>query len=237
MFGKNRDHNQPQQYGQAPAQGVENGSHPQGHPQGQPQYIYVQPKKKNWFLRHKFLTALLALVVFGGIMTAINGGGSDDSNKTNNAAQKSDQASGGDSKSGDKAADGPAKVGTPVRDGKFEFTVTKVETGKKQVGQQYMEEKAQGEFTLVYVTVKNIGDQQQGLSDSDQKAMDADGTQYSADSTAGMSMPGNEVLFNQINPGNQVKGVLVFDAPAGKKLTEVELHDSMFSDGVKASLK
>lgn len=193
------------------------------------------PPKKNWFLRHKFLTALLALVIIG-IAAGVGGGSSsnDSANKSSGSSSSSESSS--SEKTSEKAAEKLAAVGTPVRDGKFEFTVTKVERGVKNVGGEYGQN-AQGEYTLVYVTVKNIGDQQQGLSDSEQKAFDTKATQYSADSTAGVYIKGNDVLFNQINPGNQVKGTLVFDAPAGTKLTQIEFHDSVFSGGVKASLE
>ncbi len=213
------------------------GHYPQqGYPQGgwQPQ---PPPKKKIWFLRHKFLTAILALVLIVGFGSAIGGGGSKGGDDAAPSSSSKSETSEGNSDGGSKdGGDALPAVGTPVRDGKFEFTITKVERGKKTVGQQYVSETAQGEYTLVHVTVKNIGDQQQGLSDSDQKAMDASGTQFSADTMAGASIQGNDVLFNQINPGNQVKGVLVFDVPAGTKLTQIELHDSMFSGGVKAAL-
>ncbi|WP_203792655.1 DUF4352 domain-containing protein [Actinoplanes couchii] len=46
-----------------------------------------------------------------------------------------------------------------------------------------------------------------------------------------------QVLFEEINPGNSVKGKLVFDIPADKKLTSLELHDSMFSGGVTVALR
>lgn len=198
-----------------------------------------QQPKKNWFLRHKILTALLAIVVIAIAMTATGGSKSSNTSSTNSSdksTSSSNKASGSSDETKDDAKDELAKVGTPVRDGKFEFTVTKVEPGVKNVGGEYGQN-AQGSYTLVHVTVKNIGDQAQSMSDSDQKATDAKGTQYSVDSMAGAYIQGNDVLFNQINPGNQIKGTLVFDVPAGTQLTQIEFHDSMFSGGVKASLK
>lgn len=75
------------------------------------------------------------------------------------------------------------------------------------------------------------------FSDGSQKAYDAAGTEYSTDSTAGIYA--NEdaaTLFNEINPGNQVAGVLVFDIPKKVKLSKLELHDSPFSGGVTVAL-
>lgn len=45
-----------------------------------------------------------------------------------------------------------------------------------------------------------------------------------------------DTLLNDINPGNQVTGVVVFDIPKNVKLTRLELHDSPFSGGVPVSL-
>ncbi|TWP38199.1 DUF4352 domain-containing protein [Leekyejoonella antrihumi] len=40
----------------------------------------------------------------------------------------------------------------------------------------------------------------------------------------------------QINPGNSIQGVLALDLPAGVKAASMELHDSMFSGGMKVGL-
>ncbi|HEX5541638.1 MAG TPA: DUF4352 domain-containing protein [Micromonospora sp.] len=151
----------------------------------------------------------------------------------------SDDASGsGDGKGAD--ADKPAvlaKIGEPARDGKFEFTVKTVKCGVAKVGDKYLNETAQGQFCLITVNVKNIGKEPQHFSDSSQKAFAADGTEYSTDSGAGLYANKNaDTLFNEINPGNQVTGVLVFDIPKDVKLTKLELHDSPFSGGVEVAL-
>ncbi|MGC9671227.1 DUF4352 domain-containing protein [Planosporangium sp. 12N6] len=145
-------------------------------------------------------------------------------------------ASGG-SDGGAKAADKTAKVGEAVRDGKFEFTVQQVKCGVPQVGTDLVGKKAQGQFCLVTVQVKNIGKEAQSFSDISQKAFGADKTKYSADSGAGLyANSDGATLFNQINPGNQVTGVLVFDVPATATLAKLELHDSPFSGGVEVAL-
>ena len=47
----------------------------------------------------------------------------------------------------------------------------------------------------------------------------------------------SEVLFEEINPGNTVKGRVYFDVPKNAKLVKIELHDSMFSGGVDVALR
>lgn len=130
-----------------------------------------------------------------------------------------------------------AKIGTPVRDGKFEFTVSGVKCGATQIGKAPLGKKAQGQFCVVDVQVANIGKEAQLLDGSAQKALDGKGVEFSNDGTAEMyANQSNETFINEINPGNKVKGKLVFDVPKGTKLTAIMLHDSAFSDGVKVTL-
>jgi hypothetical protein len=136
---------------------------------------------------------------------------------------------------GDEAA--PAsQLGAPVRDGKFEFTVTTIRSGVRQVGDTDFGVKAQGQFVLVSVTVENIGDEPQSLFGDNQKLFDAAGREYSADSEAAIYLEDSNSLWEEINPGNKVDGVIVFDVPKGTDPTRLELHDSLFSGGVEVTL-
>ncbi len=196
-----------------------------------------EPARKSWFARHKILTGLLALVLIGIVMSAVNGGGATSPTSGSVAApseQSSDEQSADDQGDGDAAA--AAKVGQKVRDGQFEFTVTKVQKGVESVGDEYLNEKAQGQYVLVSVTVSNIGDTAQLLADSSQKVRDAKGREFSSATGAAIYLKDNKVFLNEINPGNAVKGTLVFDMPKGTEPASIELHDSPFSDGVVVQL-
>lgn len=135
---------------------------------------------------------------------------------------------------------GSAKViglGQPARDGKFEFVVSKVVCGQATVGSGLFKSTAQGSYCLVSVNVSNIGKQAQSFDGSDQKAY-AGSTQFSDDGAAEFNADAGALTWSQdINPGNQVAGVLVYDVPDGTKLTSIVLHDSVFSDGVRVTLK
>ncbi|MCO8271798.1 DUF4352 domain-containing protein [Actinoplanes sp. TRM 88003] len=137
-----------------------------------------------------------------------------------------------------KKKDSMPGLNQPAKDGDFQFTVTGVKCGVAKVGSAYLNEKAQGQFCLVSVQIKNIGKEAQTMVDSVQKAFDAKGTEYSVDSGAAIyANEDQQVFFEEINPGNTAKGKLVFDIPKGTKLTTLELHDSLFSGGVKVALK
>jgi hypothetical protein len=128
-------------------------------------------------------------------------------------------------------------VNAPVRDGKFEFTVTKVKPGVSTLGDDTLSTEAQGQFVLVTITVRNIGKEAQLFDGSYQYLFDADGREFEASSEAAAHL-GKEAnsFLNVINPGNATTGIVVFDIPKGVTLSRIELHDSMFSEGVEVSL-
>jgi hypothetical protein len=174
-------------------------------------------------------TTVTALGVVAAFALAC-GFGSDDS------TTGSSGSNGGSDKQQQTTASGGGKLNQPVRDGKFEFTLTKMKCGAKKVGSAGLYDKAQGEFCIVNITIKNIGDESQIFDSPTQKAFDAEGTQYSSDTQAeGYANP-QSAVFEKINPGNQIKTQLVYDVPKGTKLTKMELHDSPLSGGVTVSL-
>ena len=214
---------------------------PQYYPPQQQQYYPPQqqfyppqqpPKKKRHWVRNSFLglTGFIVLIVI--ISVAANGG-----NKGNPAA-------GGGAAPANAAPVAPkvAKIGTPVRDGKFQFTITSV-SHAKSVGDTAdgFGDTAQGKYTILHVTVTNIGGQPQTLDDSSQYVYDASGRKYDASTSADMDLTSasgsDSVFFNDINPGNTVRGELAFDMPAGHKAVKAELHDSAFSGGVTVNLR
>ncbi|MET7969792.1 DUF4352 domain-containing protein [Micromonospora sp. NPDC005305] len=171
-------------------------------------------------------TTTLALIATGLVALGCGAGSTGEG-----SSSKSDGGTKGDDKPKS------AKIGQPARDGKFEFTVKSSKCGVAKVGTSMIGDKAQGQFCLITVNVKNIGKEAQTLDGSSQKALAADGTEYSSDTEAGLyANKEASTFFEEINPGNQVTGVFVFDIPKNVKLTKLELHDSMFSGGVTVSL-
>jgi Domain of unknown function (DUF4352) len=191
----------------------------------------MKTDKKNWFARHKVLTVILALVVVIAIGSAASGGGKSD--KTANSSG-SNQSSGGQ-----KQEASTAKIGQAARDGKFEFVVKSIECGKASVGEnQYLTKTAQGQYCLLNVSVKNIGNEKQSLFSANQKLLDAANKEYSADDTATLyAAPQGSSWYSDINPGNSVEGSIVFDVPKDVTPAVAQLHDSSLSGGVKVTLQ
>jgi hypothetical protein len=124
-----------------------------------------------------------------------------------------------------------------VQDGSLAFTVTDVETGVRVLGDSFLRTEAQGMYVLVHVSVRNIGSESQTFMGANQTLLDAQGREFTADSSAAlMNVPNSESFFTPINPGNTVEGVLVFDVPEGLSPAAIELHESMFSSGAFVTL-
>ena len=183
------------------------------------------------------LVGLVVLLLMGGCIAVVAGSASDDSAGSNSP----DDSSGQDSatEDGDEPEDDAAAgVGDAVRDGDFEFVVQGVQCGVETLGEDFLEETAQGQYCVVTVDVSNIGDEAQTFFADNQILLDAEGREFSADSGAAFAAnPDADSIFSEVNPGNALSGVEVpFDVPVDAQPSEIELHDSAFSGGVRVSL-
>jgi archaellum component FlaG (FlaF/FlaG flagellin family) len=162
--------------------------------------------------------------------------GSDNSTTTNNIADENSSKT--ESPQEDKSSS-VAKIGTAVRDGKFEFIVKSLKCGETTISGSYSNEKAQGQFCRLMFDVKNIGDEGIGFSNSDQLLLSDAGSQYKESSAATIIVQDNDYyIYETINPGNSLTNVeIVYDVPADVTITKAELHDSAFSDGVEVNLQ
>ncbi|MGS2646066.1 DUF4352 domain-containing protein [Streptosporangium sp. G12] len=129
------------------------------------------------------------------------------------------------------------RVGDTVRDGKFSFKITKVEKGVARVGSELFGSDAQGEYVIIHVNVKNVGDEAQTFSGGNQKLIDSRGREYDADTGAAIFIKDANSFLEKINPGNSVDGLLLFDMPKRARLSAIVLRDSLFSGGVTVSLR
>lgn len=196
-------------------------------------------KAKRPFYKRK-LVWLLGVIVLIAIIVAVN---QDNGSSTTSApagtpapsAAEAPAAPVSEAPAAKPAASDPG-IGTSVRDGKFEFVVTSIEPGVAEIGSAPISTKAQGQFILVNVNVKNISNEAQPFDGGSAKAFDSQGRQFTSSSSAAIYLPDSNSFFTPINPGNSVDSKVVFDVPADAQLTSIELHDSMFSEGVTVKL-
>jgi hypothetical protein len=224
-----------------------------GQPAGAQLPVGPTPPRKSWFARHKVLTGLGVVVLLVIIGANLGGGGGEEPTAptavADTGAAETAPDAGADDGAEDAVVEEPAPaeepapeelaapgIGTAVRDGKFEFTVTSVETGVATVGDEYLNQQAQGQYVLVHMTVTNIGGEAQMFDGSSQKLTDTAGREHSADTSAAIYLGDANSFLTDINPGNSVEGTVVFDVPADALPATIELHDSMFSGGVQVTL-
>lgn len=212
---------------------------PQWGPQGPPPQGYYQqppqPKKKS---KLKWVLVILGVLVLIGFCSSVTGGGSD---SDESSSQPSTSQSSPGSQEPSSAAPEPeqqAKIGEPVRDGKFEFVVADVQTGVTTIGPELIAEQAQGQYVIVNMTVTNIGDKAQSYSSSNAKLIDAQGREFSSDAWASSLVADTTAsgIYDEINPGNSAQVAVVFDAPVDAQPKTLKLQDSMFSGGVEVAL-
>jgi len=187
---------------------------------------FTQPSAEKPKPKHRLLKWGGAIVVIGIVIAAASSMAGGTSTPTG----------------GSTAADGSTTVqaglGTAVRDGNFEFVVKSVKCGVPSVGDSTLGARAQGQFCLVTLSVKNIGTDPQTMIDSNQTVFSAAGAKFEPSTTAELyANPSNSFFVTDINPGNSMSGVLIYDVPKTMVPASIELHDSMFSNGVTVNLK
>ena len=129
-----------------------------------------------------------------------------------------------------------APAGSAVRDGKFEFQVTKVERGEQVSWSSLVQHEAQGQFVLTHVTVTNIADEAQFYFGQNQTLIDTQGRKFTNDTLAEAYVNEPGATSGEINPGNTITVVLVFDIAEDAQPAAIEFHDSAFSGGATVAL-
>jgi len=123
--------------------------------------------------------------------------------------------------------------GAQATDGGLTFAVIGVETAPSVHYQDPPVEKtAQGEFSIVHVTVLNSGDALGTYVGAYQK-LKAGGTGYSIDDEATAYLNGTEA---QLNPGDTAEMAIAFDVPPGTTPESLEVHGDPVSAGVEVPL-
>lgn len=113
----------------------------------------------------------------------------------------------------EKDDDSGKKMGSveqPLRVGDVEYTVHSYKTADS-VGGEYLNQKANGVYLIVNVTVKNLGKKPLSV-DSDYFELRKGDSEYESDSTAGLYANEDGKFFHdKINPDGELTGNVVFD--------------------------
>jgi hypothetical protein len=194
---------------------------PQGPPAAAPYVAEKAGKRRD----NKIAAAIIGVIV---VIFAMSQCGSDDDSKSSSSSSATSSSSSRTQSATTTASVAPA--GSAVRDGKFEFQVLGVKRAAQagDLSNQFETVEPQGEFIIVTMSVKNVGDEARSFSATNQKLIDTAGREYSANSAADMWMNKGT---GEINPGNRIQVEAAFDVAPGTVPSELAVHDSMFSGG------
>lgn len=126
-----------------------------------------------------------------------------------------------------------AAPGTPIRDGKLEFTVTNTETAVQTVGI----ERADGDFVVVSLTVTNIGAEPHTYLPLGQELYDTTGGRYTADITATAQRAASAAGTRSLQPGESFATHLVFGVPKQTVPDHLLVRDFPLSLGTPVPLR
>lgn len=125
----------------------------------------------------------------------------------------------------------PARVGQIAVDHDFNFVVTAVSNDPAVI--EDIDLQPEGKFVFVTLTVTNQGKMPASIPAESQYLIDSDGRATSA--IVDLPEP-NQSIIAEIQPGESLTGVLVFDIPADATPAGLELHGSAASAGVTVAL-
>ena len=130
-----------------------------------------------------------------------------------------------------------APASEAVRDGTMEFVVNNVKRTQTVVNpaDSSASAKAQGEFIIIDMTVRNISNDVQTYFTGNQKLI-AGGKHYGDSIDAELYLPNSE-LTSQINPGSMIDTAVAFDVPPGTVADALEVHDFAFSPGATVPIR
>jgi hypothetical protein len=201
----------------------------------------AQGTPKNWFQRNlgwklTTLIAILGLASCGAIINAIEGEGPATTSVPSPVATSVPPAEEPPTSeepepepTEEEKPEPEAKIGDRVTDGALRFVVSSVKCGATRIGDQYLNTKAQGQFCMVKIKVKNISDGPTTFDGDNQTLINTKGQDFSADTEAMFyANDDNQTFLEEINPGNQVTGTLVFDIPKKSKPDHMLLKAGVF---------
>lgn len=168
--------------------------------------VHCGKDQRNFFMKHKVLTVVLALVILGVIGSA---GGKKNSTTTTTTNSSSSQTA--------KKEEPVSKVGDVIKTDKFEITITSIEE-KAKVGNQYISKSPSdgGTYIAVQWQCKNVSDKPIGsFSLPTIHLVDSNGTKYDADidasGTFATEVKLDSKVLSDLNPGITVKNAGVFE--------------------------
>lgn len=159
-----------------------------------------EQKQGNWFVRHKVVTVIGAVIVVGLIASAANGnkGTSTTTNSTDTIQTQAVEKT-------------EFKVGETATSDDKSITIKSVERNY-DTGNSYAQPESGKEFVLVTVEIVNNGSSNMDYNTYEFKMQDSNGVQQSE---ALMALSEGKLNSGSLAPGGKVSGKLAYEVPKG----------------------
>ena len=170
------------------------------------------------------------LIVIGVVAGA--GKSNNSSSSTNNAANTAS----GNNQAETKTV---AKLNEPVTDSDLVFTATAVDTATT-LGNQYTKKDAQGMFQIITLKIENKGKETKTVDSSMISLTDSQGRKFDrsieGQTAKGLSQGKVDLFLQQVQPGLNVTGDIVFDVPKDATGLKLLVKGSYFGKGQEIDL-
>jgi hypothetical protein len=141
----------------------------------------------------KILNVFLALILVFGIFAV---GCSDEEGKKDTSTEKQEKI---------------YKMNQVVKVGDVQYKITK-KKASKTVGNKYLNQKAQGYYLIIDISIKNLGDESLTVSNDFFKLYNGK-KEYEADTDGAIYLGDDSIIYQDINPDVTLKGKVIFDVP------------------------
>lgn len=192
--------------------------------------VHCGKDQRNFFMRHKIFTGILAIIA---LIIVVNVGGGDgdgdqEAGDTENAeveANNNENEATEDSEDNDEEVE-KIKIGDPAEIEDVTFTVNSVEeTDEISSGNEFVEDaETSGKFVILDVTVENDKDESITIDSSFFKIFTDEGKEHEASSNSDVLMAmGEDVddfFIEDINPGIETDGKVVFEVSEDVDVSE-----------------
>ena len=182
---------------------------------------------KNWFARHKILSALGGIILFFIIIGAASDGSSSTSSSSNPSGSNAEQ----------QEAPAAYTLNDEVTVGDVKWIVTSATSKTSLAGAFGGTETTQGKFVVINVTVENLGKDMKSMSNL--KLVDSQGREFTSSSKSYKNLGAEQLyILQNLNPNLPYTFADVYEVPTGAEGLSVVVGDlALFgSDEAKIGL-
>lgn len=168
----------------------------------------------------KIVGGIILVIIVIGVIGSMGKSGSNNPNTT--------QSNTGSKQQETKSV---AKIGEAVQDGDIAFTAMSVDTATS-LGNSFTRKDAQGVFTIVTLKIENKGKETKTIDSSMIQLTDSQGRKFDrsidGQTAKGMAQGKVDLFLQQVQPGLNVTGDIVFDIPKDATGLKLLVKGSLF---------